>query len=158
MQVYDRIVSIGFQSVTMALIDDPIVEITVPANGFADIIRVEIGPHEGATPPNPTPFAFYTATAIGAGGTALTTEELVRGDGTVITSGIRNLTAASGTGYREYHRPAINWSVGHLYLPVPAEMYRIRGGGQDFFGFLFTTAPSATPTLSGQIIVGEVSA
>ncbi len=156
MQVYDRIVSIGVQSQTEADADDPLIEITVPGNGFADILRVEIGPHEGATAPDPTPYAFYTATAIGSGGTAITTEAIIRGDGTIITSGIRNLTAASGTGFREYERPAIQWSVGHLYLPIPAEMFRIRGGGQDFFGFLFATAPSAAPTYSAQIVVGEV--
>ena len=153
---YNRVVSIGFQSVTMALIDDPVVELTIPASTFGRILRVEIGPHEGATLPTPTPFAFYTATAIGTGGTALTTEEIVNGSGTIATSAIRNLTAASATGYREYQRPAINWSVGHLYLPVPEEIYDLKGGGQDFFGFLFTTAPSATPTFSGQIIVGEI--
>ncbi len=156
MQVYDRVVSIAVSSQAEADTLDPIIELSVPANGFVDILRVEVGPHEGATAPNPTPWAFYTATAAGTGGTALTSEAIVRGDGTILTSGTRNLTAASATGYLQYDNPAINWTVGHLYLPIPAEMFRVVGGGQDFFGFLFTTAPSAAPTLSSKIIVGEV--
>lgn len=154
---YERVVSAANESVaTIAAADDPILELSIPANVVAEILRVEIGPHEGATAPNPTPWAMYTATAAGTGGSAVT-ETIQRGSGTIQGSVLKTLSALPGSGLREMPQGAINWSVGALYLPVPEERIIVMGGGQDFFGFHFLSAPSATPTFTAHIVWGEVT-
>jgi hypothetical protein len=153
---YDRTVSAANESVaTIAAADDSILELSIPANVTAEILRVEIGPHEGATPPNPTPWAMYTATAAGTGGAAVT-ETLQSGSGTIQGSVLKTLTAIPVTGLREMPQGAIAWEVGVIYVPVPEERIKVVGGGQDFFGFHFLAAPSATPTFTAHIVWGEI--
>lgn len=152
---YDRVVHSAMESIAVSTIDDPMIELTIPANVFAEVLRIEIGPGEQAALPTPTPYAFYTATAAGTAGTT-TTEVIQQGAGTIQGSVLRNLTAASATGFREFPQGAVPWEVGTQYLPVPQELFQLRGGGQDFFGVLFTTAPSAAVTFTMQIVWGEI--
>ncbi len=154
---YDRIVEAAIASQAEAAADDPILEITAPANVFLDILEVTIGPHEGATPPNPTPYAFYTATAAGAGG-ATVVEVLVRGKGTIQGVALSGLTAASGTGFREFPQGAIAWEMGVNHLWIPEARFEVIGGGQDFFGIMYLGTPSAAPTSTMKITWGERSA
>ncbi len=154
---YDRVVEAAIQSSAEPDFDDPLLELTAPANTFIDILEVTIGAHEGATPPNPTPYAFYTATAAGTGGAAVT-EVLVRGKGGIQGSVLSGLTAASGTGFREFPQGAISWEIGVNHLWVPEARFEVIGGGQDFFGIVYLAAPSATPTSTVKITWGERSA
>ncbi len=154
---YDRIVEAAVQSLAEADADDPLLELTAPANTFLDILEITIGPHEGATAPDPTPYAFYTATAAGTGGGAVV-EVLVRGKGTIQGVALSGLTAASGTGFREFPQGAIAWEIGVNHLWIPEGRFEVIGGGQDFFGIVYLAAPSATPTSTVKITWGERSA
>ena len=153
--IYDRVVGASVEAVTVSLVDDPVMELSI-GSGIADIIRVEIGVAEGADPLAETQeLAFYTATGAGTGGSANTTEAIVNGAGTILGSVQQELTAA-GAGLVEHVQPGFHWSVGHLYLPVPEERYRIDAGAQDHFGFYFPTAPDAAVTFSARIVWGEL--
>ncbi len=154
---YDRIVEAAIESRAESGLDNPLLEITAPANSFLDILEITIGPHEGATAPDPTPYAFYTATAAGAGGAAVT-EALVRGKGTIQGVALSALTAPSATGFREFPQGAIAWEIGVNHLWVPEARFEVIGGGQDFFGIVYLANPSATPTSTVKITWGERSA
>ena len=154
---YDRIVEAAIASQAEAALDDPLLEITAPANVFIDLLEVTIGPHEGATAPDPTPYAFYTATAAGTGG-ATVVEVVVRGKGAPQGVALSGLTAPSATGYREFPQGAIPWEVGVNHLWLPEARFEVIGGGQDFFGIVYLAAPSATPTSTVKITWGERSA
>jgi len=154
---YDRIVEAAIESQAETVFDDPLLEITAAANVFIDILEITIGPHEGATAPNPTPYAFYTATAAGTGGAAVT-EVLVRGKGTIGGVALSGLTAPSATGYREFPQGAIPWEIGVNHLWIPEARFEVIGGGQDFFGIVYLANPSATPTSTVKITWGERTA
>ncbi len=154
---YDRIVEVAIASQAEAAADDPLLEITAPANVFLDILEVTIGPHEGATAPNPTPYAFYTATAAGTGG-ATVVEVAVRGKGAIQGVALSGLTAPSATGYREFPQGAVAWEIGVNHLWIPEARFEVIGGGQDFFGIVYLAAPSAAPTSTVKITWGERSA
>ncbi len=154
---YDRVVEAAIQSSAEAGADNPLLEINAPTAAYIDILEITIGPHEGATAPDPTPYAFYTATAAGTGGAAVT-EVLVRGKGTIQGSALSGLTAASGTGFREFPQGAIPWEVGVNHLWIPEARFEVIGAGQDFFGIVYLGAPSATPTSTIKITWGEHSA
>ncbi len=154
---YDRIVEAAIASQAEAAADDPLLEITAPANVFLDILEVTIGPHEGATAPNPTPYAFYTATAAGTGG-ATVVEVAVRGKGAIQGVALSGLTAPSATGYREFPQCAVAWEIGANHLWLPEALFEVIGGGQDFFGIVYLAAPRAAPTSTVKITWGERSA
>ncbi len=154
---YDRIVEAAVESLAESAADDPLLEISVPTNAFIDILEVTIGPHEGATSPDPTPYAFFTASAGGTGGNPVT-EVLVRGKGTIRGVCQSQLTAPSATDYREFPQGAIPWEVGVNHLWVPEARFEVIGGGQDFFGIVYLAAPSAIPTSTVKITWGERSA
>ena len=143
------------ESQAVSTADDPVMELQMPANSYAEIIRVEIGAAEGTDPvAEVQEIVMYSATAAGTGGTALT-ETLVRGEGTISGAALRNLTAA-GAGLVEWYFTAFHWQNGWLYLPVPEERYQVKAGGQDNFGFYFPTAPDAATTFSATVVWGEI--
>jgi hypothetical protein len=154
---YDRIVEAAVQSLAEANADDPLLEVTAPTGVLIDILEVIIGPHEGATAPDPTPYGFYTATAAGTGGTAVT-EVVARGKGANQGTALSDLTAPSATGYREFPQGAIPWEVGAQHLWIPDARFEVIAGGQDFFGIVYLAAPSATPTSTVKVTWGERSA
>ncbi len=154
---YDVVVEAAIASQAEAAADDPLLEITAPDGTLIDILEVTIGPHEGATAPNPTPYAFYTATAAGTGG-ATVVEVAVRGKGTIRGVALSGLTAPSATGYREFPQGGVPWEVGVNHLWVPEARFEVIGGGQDFFGIVYLAAPSAAPTSTVKITWGERSA
>ena len=154
---YDVIVEAAIESQTEAALDDPLLEVTAAAGTLIDILEVTIGPHEGATPPDPTPYAFYTATAAGTGG-ATVVEVAVRGKGTIRGVALSGLTAPSATGFREFPQGAIPWEIGVNHLWIPEARFEVIGGGQDFFGIVYLANPSATPTSTVKITWGERSA
>ncbi len=154
---YDVIVEAAIQSRAEAGADNPLLEVTAPAGTLMDILEVTIGAHEGATAPDPTPYAFYTATAAGAGGVVVT-EVAVRGKGIIRGSVLSALTAPSATGFREFPQGAIAWEIGANHLWIPDARFEVIGGGQDFFGIVYLAAPSATPTSTVKITWGERSA
>ncbi len=154
---YDRIVEAAIESQAETALDDPLLEITAAANVFIDILEVNIGAHEGATTPDPTPYAFYTATAAGTGGSTVT-EAIVRGKGTIGGVALSGLTAPSATGYREFPQGAIVWEIGAHHLWIPEARFEVIGGGQDFFGIVYLAAPSATPTSTVKVTWGERTA
>lgn len=154
--MYTRVVTATMESQSISTADAPLIELQMPANSVADIIRVEIGAAEGTDPvAEVQELAFYTATGPGTGGTGLT-EHRIRGSGTISGVALRNLTAV-GTGPLEVIHTAWNVQVPYLYLPVPEERIRLRAGGQDNFGFLFPTVPDAAITLSATVIWGEIA-
>ena len=154
---YDRIVEVAIASQAEAAADDPLLEITAPAGTLIDILEVTIGAHEGATAPNPTPYAFYTATAAGTGG-ATVVEVAVRGKGAIQGVALSGLTAPSATGYREFPQGAVAWEIGVNHLWIPEARFEVIAGGQDFFGIVYLTAPSAAPTSTVKITWGERTA
>ncbi len=152
---YDRVVSASMESQAVSTADDPIIELQVPANAHAEVIRVEIGAAEGATPVDEVQeFALYVATGIGTGGTGLT-ENILRGEGTVSITAVRNLTAA-GAGVAEVYHTGFHWQNGWLYLPVPEERILLKAGANDHFGLIFPTLPDAATTFSATVVWGEV--
>lgn len=152
---YDRVVAATMESQAVSLVDDPVIEVVMPANSIAELIRIEIGAAEGTDPvAEVQELCLYSATAAGTGGTALTARRL-RGEGTINGSATRNRTAP-GAGLIEWYFTAFNWQTGWLYLPVPEERYLSKAGDQDVFGFYFPTAPDAATTFSATIIWGEV--
>ena len=152
---YDRVVAASQESISVTLIDDPVIELQMPANTYAEIIRVEIGVGEGVTPVDEAqPVALYTATAAGTGGSAIT-EQVLNGEGTVVGVALRNLTAP-GAGLQEVYFTGFHWQNGWLYLPVPEERIAVKAGAQDNFGFYFPTAPQVATTFSATLVWGEV--
>ena len=116
---YDRVVAASLISTSLTLADDPLLELLCPANMTIDIIRVEIGPAEGATPIDEIQeVALWMGTAVGSGGGAIT-ELIVRGSGTIGGVAVSNVTTI-GTGAEWYHS-AYHTQNGWLYLPVPEE-------------------------------------
>ena len=154
---YSVVVEAAIESQAETALDDPLLEITAAAGTLIDILEITIGPHEGATAPDPTPYAFYTATAAGTGGAAVT-EVAVRGTGTIRGVALSGLTAPSATGFREFPQGAIPWEIGVNHLWIPEARFEIIGGGQDFFGIVYLANPSATPTSTVKITWGERSA
>ncbi len=142
------------ESQAVSTADDPMLELTMVGVVNGEILRVTIGAAEQATPPTPTPYAFYTATAAGTGGTAVT-ENIVAGPGTIQASVLRNLTALPVTGLREFAQGAVVWETGELWLPTPEERFEIHAGRQDFFGLHFLTAPSVAVTFTCSIVWAE---
>ncbi len=153
---YDRTVGASVEAVAVSLVDDPVMELRIPANGYAEIIRVEIGLAEGADPlAESQELAFFTATGDGTAGSANTTEAVITGGGTILGT-VQQEETAPGAGLVEHIQPAFHWSLGYLHLPVPDERYQLVSGGQDHFGFYFPTAPDAAVTFSARIVWGEV--
>ena len=152
---YDRVVAATMESQAVSTVDDPVIELQIPANAFAEIIRVEIGAAGGADPvAEVQELVMYKGPNAGTGGTALT-EVLVRGEGTISGAALRNLTAP-GASNKEFYFTGFNWQTGWLYLPVPEERPVIKAGDDDNFGFYFPTAPDAATTFSATIIWGEI--
>ena len=154
---YDRIVEAAVVSLAEPDANDPLLEIRLTPTAVIDILEVTIGPHEGPTPPEPTPYAFFSASDGGTGGSPVI-EVLVRGKGTIAGVAQSELTAPGGTDYREFPQGAIAWEIGVNHLWVPEARFEVWSGGQDFFGIVFLAAPSATPITTVKITWGERSA
>ncbi len=154
---YDRVAEATIQSLAEADADDPLLEIRVSVTAVLDILEVTIGPHEGATAPDPTPYAFFTASSGGTAGNPVT-EVLVRGKGSIVGVAQSQLTAPGVSDYREFPQGAIPWEVGVNHLWLPEARFEVWSGGQDFFGIVYLAAPSATPTTTVKITWGERSA
>ena len=153
---YVRVASASLESTALTLVDDPLVELTCPANVTIDVIRVEIGAAEGATPIDETqPVALWKGTAAGSGGGAAT-ERLIRGSGTILGTVATNVTTI-GTGNEFYHT-SYHTQNGWLYLPVPEERPQLVSGSDDIFAVVFNVAPQVSITTSCTIVWGEVGA
>lgn len=152
---WQRVVQVGAETITETAADDPLIEVNLSAVAAAEILRVQIGAAQQATPPTPTPYAFYTATAAGTGGAAMN-ENVVTGDGTVLGTALSGLTALPVTGLIEFPQGAVVWETGELWLPTPEERFLLFGGGQDFFGVHFLLAPSVSVITTVMIEWGEV--
>ena len=151
---YDRVVAATMESQSVSTVDDPLIELSIPANGVAEIIRVEVGPSEGADPVDEVQeIALWMGTVAGSGGTALT-ERIVRGEGTSVGAAVRNVSTI-GTG-NAFYRVAYHTQNGWLYLPVPEERPLLKAGGDDIFAVYFPVAPDTAMTLSATIVWGEV--
>ncbi len=153
---YVRVASASLQSTALTLIDDPLVELLCPANVTIEVIRVEIGPAEEATPIDEIqPVALWKGTAVGSGGGAAT-ERLITGSGTILGVVATNVTTI-GTGNEFYHS-AYHTQNGWLYLPVPEERPQLVSGSDDVFAVVFPTAPQVSITTSCTIVWGEIGA
>ncbi len=151
---YDRVVAATMESQAVSGADLPIIELQLPADTTIEVIRVEIGAAEGATPLDEMQeIALYWNSTAGTGGTALT-EFVLNGGGTVSTAALRNLTAIGG-GSSQFYHSGFHWQNGWLYLPVPEERVVIKPA-VDVFGFLFPTAPQVATTFSATVVFGEV--
>ncbi len=151
---YNRVVSASMESTSLTLVDDPLLELLCPANMIIDVIRVEIGPAEGAAPVDEVQeIALWMGTVVGSGGGAIT-ERIVTGSGTIGGVAVSNVTTI-GTGNEFYHT-AYHTQNGWLYLPVPEERPRLISGGDDVFAVVFPTAPDAAIVTSASIIWGEL--
>lgn len=150
---YDRVVAATLESTSLSLADDPILELLCPANMTIDIIRVEVGATEGASPLDEVQeIALWMGTAVGTGGGAVT-ERIVRGSGTIGGVVVSNVTTI-GTGNDWYHS-GYHTQNGWLYLPVPEARPQLISGGDDVFAVLFPTAPDAAMVVSTTIVWGE---
>ena len=151
---YDRTVAASMESTSLTLVDDPLLELLCPANMIIEVIRVEIGPAEGAAPVDEVQeLALWMGTAVGSGGGAIT-ERIVTGSGGIGGVAVSNVTTI-GTGNEFYHT-AYHTQNGWLYLPVPEERPRLVSGGDDVFAVVFPTAPDAAIVTSATIVWGEV--
>ncbi len=153
---YVRVASASLESTSLTLIDDPLVELTCPANVTIEVIRVEIGPAEGAAPTDEIqPVALWKGTAAGSGGGAAT-ERLIRGSGTILGAVATNVTTI-GTGNEFYHA-AYHVQNGWLYAPVPEARPQLVAGSDDVFAVVFNVAPQVAIVTSCTIVWGEVGA
>ena len=151
---YNRVAAATLESTSLTLADDPLIELLCPANMVIDIIRVEVGPAEGAAPVDEVQeIALWMGTAVGSGGGSIT-ERIVTGSGTIGGVAVSNVTTI-GTGNDFYHT-AYHTQNGWLYLPVPEARPRLISGGDDVFAFLFPTAPDAAIVTSATIEWGEL--
>jgi hypothetical protein len=152
---FDRVVSAVMESQSISTADDPLIELQMPANSMAEIIRVEIGAAEGTDPvAEIQEIQLYLNDAVGTAGTGLT-ENIIRGEGPIVGVALRNLTAAGATP-TEFYGTAFNARTGWLYLPVPDERPLLKAGGEDNFGVLFPTAPDVAMTFTLTVMWGEV--
>jgi hypothetical protein len=152
---YDRVVSGVLESGAISTADDPIIELQMPANTQAEIIRLEIGAAEGADPlAEIQELVMYKGPNAGTGGAAVT-ETILNGGGTIQGVVLSSLTAA-GASTKEWYFTGFHWQNGWLYLPVPAELVLLKAGDDDNFGFYFPTAPDASTTFSTTLIWGEI--
>ena len=150
---YDRVVSAVLASTSLTLADDPIVELLCPANMIIDVIRVEIGPSEGAAPVDEIQeIALWMGTAVGSGGGSAT-ERIVRGSGTIGGAVATNVTTI-GTG-NAWYNTAYHTQNGWLYAPIPQAMPELRSGGDDVFAVFFPVAPDTAMVISTTIVWGE---
>ncbi len=153
---YVRVASASLESTALTLIDDPLLELLCPASTVIEVIRVEIGPAEGAAPIDEIqPVALWMGTAVGSGGGAAT-ERLLRGSGTILGVVATNVTTI-GTGNEVYHT-AYHTQNGWLYAPVPEARPQLVPGSNDVFAVVFPTAPQVSITTSCTIVWGEVGA
>lgn len=153
---YVRTASASLESTSLTLVDDPLVELTCPANVTIEVIRVEIGAAEGATPIDEVqPVALWKGTLAGSGGGA-PTERLIRGSGTILGTVATNVTTI-GTGNEFYHT-SYHVQNGWLYLPVPDERPQLVPGSDDIFAVVFNVAPQVAIVTSCTVVWGEVGA
>ena len=150
---YDRVVSADLASTSLTAVDDPILELLCPANMTIDVIRVEIGPAEGAAPVDEVQeIGLWMGTVVGSGGGSAT-ERIVRGSGTIGGVVATNVTTI-GTG-NLWYPSSFHVQNGWLYLPVPEERPQLISGGDDVFAVYFPVVPDAALVLSTVIIWGE---
>ncbi len=155
MMNFDRVIGVHMPSQAVSTADDPMLELQLPADTFIEILRIDIGVAEGATPVDEVQeVAMYRSAASGAGGTGVA-EHLFQGSGTSNTLALRNLTAPGG-GSVEIYRTAFHWQQGWLYTPVPEERIRLISSDADNFGIVFPVAPAVSVTFSATIVFGEV--
>ena len=149
---YDRVVSYYMESTALTLADDPLIEVTADTGAF-EVISVEIGASEGTDPVDEVQeVSMWMGTVAGSGGSPITARVL-RGEGTVNSSGDSNVTAL-GTG-NEFYFSAYHTQNGWLYMPVPEARPLCKSGDNDVFAVLFPTAPDASMTISCTVVVGE---
>ncbi len=150
---YDRIVSAGLASTSLAAVDDPILELLCPANMIIDIIRFEIGPTEGTLPVDEIQeIGLWMGTAVGSGGGTVT-ERIVRGSGTIGGVAVSNVTTI-GTG-NLWYPSAYHTQNGWLYEPVPEARPQLVSGGDDVFAVYFPVVPDAAMVISATLVWGE---
>lgn len=153
---YVRTASASLESTSLTLVDDPLVELTCPANTTIEVIRVEIGAAEAAAPIDEIqPVALWKGTVAGSGGGSAT-ERLIRGSGTILGVVATNVTTI-GTGNEFYHT-AYHTQNGWLYLPTPDERPQLVAGSDDIFAVVFNVAPQVAIVTSCTIVWGEVGA
>ncbi len=151
---YDRTVAASMESTSLTLVDDPLLELLCPSDAIIEIIRVEVGPAEGASPVDEVQeIALWMGTDVGSGGGALT-ERIVTGSGSIVGVAVKNVTTI-GTGSEFYHT-AYHTQNGWLYLPVPEERPRLIPGGNDVFAVVFPVAPQVAIVTSITMVWGEV--
>ena len=134
-----------------------LMELQVPANVMIEVIRVWVGPSEGATPVEEIQeIELYLNNALATGGTGMTEQE-IRGT-TDATSGVTALGAqpAIGTSPTVILRDGYHAFNGWLYLPVPDERIRILGAAASCVGIQFPVAPDAAMNITYGMVWGEV--
>lgn len=151
---YDRVVAFTMESQSISTADDPLIQLTAPANSIFEVISVEIGPSESVDPIEEIQeVSLFMGTATGTGGTSIT-GRVLRGEGTVTTTGLRNLTAV-GTG-NEVYFSAYHAAAGWLYMPVPEARPVLKAGGDDIFAVNFPVIPNVALVVSCTVVIGEV--
>ena len=151
---YDRVVAASMASTSLTLVDDPLLELLCPSDAIIEIIRVEVGPAEGASPVDEVQeIALWMGTIVGSGGGALT-ERIVTGSGSIKGVAVKNVTTI-GTG-NSFYFTAYHTQNGWLYLPVPEERPRLIPGSDDVFAVVFPVAPDAALVTSITMVWGEV--
>lgn len=136
---------------------DVLVELQVPAETQIEILRIWVGPAEGADPVvEIQEIDIYGNDAAGTSGAALT-EQVIRGS-VDAASGVTALGGPTiGATPTVLIPDGFDLRNGFLYLPIPDERIRVVGGSSiDNLGFRFPTAPDASITISYGIIWGEI--
>ena len=154
MSGFDRVIGVTMESQTVSTADDPMIELQVPIDTNIEIIRVEIGVAEGATPVDEVQeIELYRSATPGTAGTGIA-EQRFNGSGISNTQALRNLTDP-GAGFAPLYQSAFHWQQGWLYLPVPEERIHLISNNVDNFGVQFPVAPAVAVTFSVTMVFGE---
>ena len=132
-------------------------ELQVPSNTTAVVLRAWVGAAEAAAPVDEIQEVSLYFTATATTGTAVTERE-IRGAADAATAVVAVSEGGTVTTPLDFYFDAYHVQNGWLYLPVPEERPVIQGGtGQDNFGIQFPVAPEVSITISHGIIWGEIA-
>lgn len=147
------VVSESSQAISTA---DVLIELQVPSAVLIEIWRMWVGAAENDTLVDAVQeIDIYANDAAGTSGTSLTGVEIqTEVDAATLVTAVGGPTI--GATPTVLYPDGFHVQNGWLYLPVPEERIRIRGGGSvDNVGFRFPTAPGSSITVSYGIIYAE---
>ena len=157
-----RIYSATFENTTIGTAAQSIMEVQVPDNSVAVLLRAWISPQISASPADEIiAISIYGNDAAATGGTAMTEQPLTPAAAADPANSAALLEPTIGATPLILYSDAFHLQNGWLYLPVPEERPTFIGGNADpgdNFGLELAVASTATPSVSGGMIWLELSA